>query len=119
MPKFKLTESQRRENEAALAKTLLLIEIEDKNYPARYQLVLIALALSAGIGYVCGIGFDEKEGTDWPVVFIELPKIGQVSWHMPAYPGEFDGHSTEEKYSRCRKYAFADMAKPLNNLDRR
>lgn len=43
-------------------------------------------------------------------VYIDLP-TGQASWHfhesqahlfahLPAYPGEWDGHSTEEKYER-------------------
>lgn len=81
---------------------LAMIESYDQNYDVRYGLVLYALTLAFGLGYQAGIAIDPAQ-PDWPVVFIELP-TGQVSWHMPAHPVPFDGHTTEEKYARCRAY---------------
>lgn len=61
----------------------------------------------------------EHEGEEWDkewrnVLFLELP-TGQVSWHLheseienfphiPRRPGQWDGHSTEEKYKRIKEY---------------
>ncbi len=88
--------------------TLADIEAADTNYPVRYGLVLRALDLATRAGLSAGIAIDPAE-PDWPVVYIELP-TGQVSWHMPAHPVSFDGHSTEEKYSRCRAFVEAPDA---------
>lgn len=89
--------------EVPLAEVLLEIEAADTNYSPRYQLVIQAMYLATRVGFPAGIGFDRKE-PDWPVVYIELP-TGQVSWHIPMYGKEWDGHSTETKYARCRAYA--------------
>lgn len=60
--------------------------------------------VGANVGWL----LDSQEGPDWPVVVIDTP-MGQVSWHvqradlpdwMEPYPGEWDGHTTEEKYAR-------------------
>ena len=70
--------------------------------------------LALELGYTAGLKIDPKE-PDWPVLMIDLPS-GQVGWHLPAeeiigdwpeYPGDYDGHSLEEKRQR--------MAKFLNN----
>lgn len=62
-----------------------------------------------------GVAVDPSE-PDWPVLYIDLPD-GQVSWHfqrseavellagIPKYEGEWDGHSTEEKYARLKALA--------------
>lgn len=64
----------------------------------------------------CPVGFavDPKEPA-WPVLFIELP-TGQVSWHFSEadrhllasdigeYHGQWDGHTTEEKYDRLARW---------------
>jgi hypothetical protein len=63
----------------------------------------MALAVAVLEGWRGGIKLDPQE-PDWPVVYIELP-TGQVSWHVPAYAGEWDRHDTEEKYRRCRAFA--------------
>lgn len=73
--------------------------------------VVIALARAAQvIGCRVGFGVDPRE-PEWPVLFIDLP-TGQVSWHLTAdqrtklapdigvYDGQWDGHSTPEKYER-------------------
>lgn len=87
---------------AALKSTLALIEQNDTNYAIRYGLVLRALSLAVQCGYAAGIALDSND-PDWPVAYIELPS-GQVSWHMPKHSVEYDGHSTEEKYTRIRMF---------------
>lgn len=93
-----------------LAKVLMRAVIHDTNYPQRYGDVLRALALAHDLGYRVGIKIDPKE-PGWPVVYIDLPDDGlepaggQVSWHMPEYAGEWDGHTTAEKFARIAAYA--------------
>lgn len=88
-----------------LRRELALIERaeEAKRYDIRNRAVLIAAGLASMCGYPCGVRLDATE-PDWPVVYIELPN-GQVSWHLPQHDREWDGHSTEEKYRRCREFA--------------
>jgi len=81
---------------------LAAIEAADTDYPARYPLVLRALGLAAELGYPAGIRLDPDEPA-WPVVCVE-PPTGQVSWHMPAHPIPWDGHTTQEKYRRRRAF---------------
>lgn len=79
------------------------IALADSDYDNRYQLVLDAMALANRMGLAAGWRIDPDE-PEWPVAFIELPYGKQVSWHMPQHKREWDGHSTEEKLSRLRKY---------------
>lgn len=83
---------------------LLLYEImkNDTNYAKRNPQILQALGIAAQIGYPCGIRIDADEPM-WPVVFIELP-VGQVSWHIPEHIERFNGHTTEEKHNRIKKF---------------
>lgn len=85
-----------------LAALLSLIETHDTDYPTRYGYVLEAVALASRLGYPAGFAIDEKE-PEWPVAYITLP-TGQVSWHLPKFADPWDGHSTEEKYLRCRAF---------------
>lgn len=80
-----------------------LIEQHDTDDDARYPLVLWAVSTAADEGLQAGFRLDPRE-PEWPVAYITLPQ-GQVSWHIPAYPEEWDGHTTEEKYRRCREFA--------------
>lgn len=89
-------------DQAALSRVLEHIEAHDTHYTLRYRLVLDAMHLAQRLNYKVGIRFDSQE-PEWPIVFIELP-TGQVSWHMPQHPIVWDGHSTEEKYARCRAF---------------
>jgi hypothetical protein len=73
-------------------------------YAERNRCLYMALGWAASAGYPCGIKLGPGDGPVWPVLYIELP-TGQVSWHMPAYPGEFDGHSTTEKYARVAEFS--------------
>lgn len=94
-----------------------LIEQKDNAYKERNLCVALIAAYAQWFEHTVGI--KKHEGEDWEdgwrnVLFIDLP-TGQVSWHlhdseMPnfpgigAYQGTYDGHSTEEKYERVKKF---------------
>lgn len=75
--------------------------------PARYaernQWVYQAVSAALGLGYRAGIRVDPEQ-PDWPVAYIDLP-TGQVSWHLPAYPGQWDGHDNPTKAERIRAWS--------------
>lgn len=84
---------------AALLGAIGLLEAETPiNYALRNDLVLAALTLARAAGLAAGVYIDPA-APDWPVVIIETP-VGQVSWHLPAHPIPWDGHTTAEKYRR-------------------
>ena len=85
-----------------LKTTLQDIVVADTDYESRYTLVLQAMHLARMCNFPVGIRIDPRE-PEWPVVFITLP-TGQVSWHMPQYPYEWDGHDTRDKHARIKKY---------------
>lgn len=72
-------------------------------YAARERLIWQAAGCAASAGYRVGVKIDPAQ-PDWPVLYIDLPD-GQVSWHMAAYPGEYDGHTTAEKYDRIKAFS--------------
>lgn len=88
---------------------------EEKNgaYAERNKLVrLIASIYPSGIKQTAIEGWDND--WDW-CVYIDLP-TGQASWHfhisefpmfsdLPCYAGNWDGHTTEEKYERVARAA--------------
>lgn len=74
----------------------------DQDYEVRYGLVLYLVAVAHAMGYQSGFRIDPTE-PEWPVAFIELP-TGQVSWHMPQHPAEWDKHTTEDKFRRITEY---------------
>ncbi len=71
-------------------------------FAERYELVFACIHAAIQLGYPAGFQLDPNE-PGWPVAFIELP-TGQVSWHMPAHPNPYDGHSVAEKYARIGDY---------------
>lgn len=89
-----------------LAVTLASIEGADTDYDKRYGLVLNALAQAHALGFPAGIGIDPAGEPGFQVVvYIELPAPGgQISWHMPQHPTDWDGHTTDVKYERCRAW---------------
>lgn len=105
-------------SEMTLAETLAAIQrcdpsivgniYPDADEPAQYafrnSLVYRALALAAASGMPCGVGPDPKE-PDYLVVYIDLPDVGQVSWHVPAYRYGWDGHTHDDKTARINAYA--------------
>jgi hypothetical protein len=88
-----------------LVDVLLSIMRNDDNYEVRNPLVYQALALASRLGCPVGIRIDPAE-PEFPVVYIELP-TGQISWHLPQHPTVWDGHSTEDKFDRIRRYLHA------------
>lgn len=78
------------------------VEETPDNYRLRNAYVYQALGFAAAAGLPCGIDIDGTQ-PDWPIVYIGLP-TGQVSWHVPVYPDDYDGHTTEEKYERIAAY---------------
>lgn len=78
--------------------------IEDR-YAERNRHVWAAMGAAMSLGYPAGVQLDPQEA-DRLIVYIELP-TGQVSWHVPMYEGEWDGHDTPEKYRRVAAYVDA------------
>ncbi|WP_326559619.1 hypothetical protein [Micromonospora sp. NBC_01796] len=69
-------------------------------YTRRNRLVWSALVLAHEAGVPAGVGVDPADPVHPVVVYIELPGIGQLCWHLPAHQVEWDGHSTAVKYQR-------------------
>jgi hypothetical protein len=101
----KMAEEVRATKRRRFAEHIAVIEANETNYDVRYVLVLEAVAMATQLGYQAGFRIDPAE-PDWPVAYIELP-TGQVSWHLPAHPVVWDGHTTPEKYARIRQYCEA------------
>lgn len=78
-------------------------EQEQPDYARRELLLLEALLLARRLGIPAGFRLDPAE-PDWPVFQIELP-AGQVSWHMPGHPVEWDGHDGPTKAARIAAFA--------------
>lgn len=98
---------------------------KDAAYEERNRLVaLLARLFPSGLAKTAIEGWSE----DWHnCVYINLP-TGQASWHihdsqmflfegLPPYTGEWDGHTTEEKYDRIDKLV-ADIAQGVVRSDR-
>lgn len=85
-----------------LAHLLGQIDEHDTDYPEREQLVYRAIHVAQMAGYAVGFRRDPTE-PEWPVAYIRLPE-GQVSWHMPQFPDEWDGHDVFEKYQRIARF---------------
>jgi hypothetical protein len=76
-------------------------------YTERNAVVMAFVLFAMTQGWKGGVKFFDEDPM-WPVILIDTPK-GQCSWHvpmetvpstMPLYEGEWDGHTTEEKYQR-------------------
>jgi hypothetical protein len=89
-----------------------LLEAETAKNEAYHERNQVVAALTKL--YPAGIKVDPRD-EEWPVVLIDLP-TGQVSWHfhaseldlvahLGAYPGEWDGHDTGQKYARLASLA--------------
>ena len=82
----------------------------DAVYTERNLAVQLAARLADRLGYAVGV----REGEDpaWPLLYIELPRNGQLSWHIPRagladfapYDRDWDGHTTSEKLARLRAF---------------
>lgn len=85
---------------------LVAIEENDTNYDERETLVAEAFYNAKVLGYKAGVRFDPAEPA-WPTFVIDLPGVGEVSWHCPAFKGAYTGYTTEEKYKRARAFCSA------------
>ena len=105
---------------ALSAEVISLQERKEIAYAERNQVAVLAAKLASHLGYPFGIARHQDDGTDWGdwthVLFIDL-LTGQVSWHLrtseaaelmlegfPKYEGTWDGHTTDDKYERCRRF---------------
>lgn len=78
-------------------------ENQYQRYSIRNRLILQALGAATAAGFATGIDVDASE-PDYPiVVYLHLP-YGQVSWHLPSWEEEWDGHDTSKKYRRIGEY---------------
>ena len=97
----------RAERDAARAEVERLRKNKDQAYEERNRLVaLLASMFPSGIKRTAIDGWDPE----WHgCVYIDFP-WGQASWHyhdsqaylfehLPHYPGDWDGHTTEQKYA--------------------
>ena len=99
-------------------------------YTERNQAVAVLVALAQRLGYPTW--FACADDPDWPIVFIELPNVGQVSWHIPAaefsdyFPinaalpnkeGLWDSHTNEQKAERLKDEAHYRPASTLTADD--
>lgn len=94
-----------------------LRERKDGAYEERNRCVSLLTHMAVAMGLTAGLrrsapipGWD----AEWHnCVYIDLP-VGQVSWHyhdsqaslfadLPEYTGEYDGHTTAEKYLRATR----------------
>jgi len=76
------------------------------NYDQRNVFVVQALGYAMAAGYPCGFASHPDappECIGFGLVYITLP-TGQVSWHLPVYPDQYDGHTTPDKYARIAEY---------------
>ena len=89
----------------------------DEVYAERNLCVALIASYAQWFGHTVGI--KQHEGEEWEdewrnVLFVDLP-TGQVSWHLHdnelgnfpdilGYAKSWDGHTTEEKYERIKKY---------------
>lgn len=88
----------------------------DAVYAERNLCVALIARMAQMQGYPVLLRMNDEPG--WHIVFITLP-TGQVSWHfqdseLPLFQGypvawynvgsEWDGHTTEEKYERVKKF---------------
>jgi hypothetical protein len=89
-----------------LLKELLAADVkaedDESHYTVRNTLVYMVISVANQLGYQSGFRLD-PEYPHWPVAYVHLPHGGQVSWHLPEFPDEWDGHSTQEKHVRMRK----------------
>lgn len=94
----------------ALALILLAVERADNegDYAKRYYLILRAMHLARRLELEAGFAYDHQEDPEFDgfriVAYIELGEGCQVSWHLPEHQTPWDGHTTEEKYNRIRRF---------------
>ena len=87
-----------------LAELLFAIVSTEITYNKRMQLIFLAMSKAMDLGYKVGIRYDDDAGTEWPVCCIDLPEVGEVSWHVEGYDKEYTGYDNEEKEERVKQF---------------
>lgn len=90
----------------------------DAVYADRNNLVQLCALLAAKCGYQAGVRIP-VEDSEWPVVTIKLPDVGEVAWHVKdtdLFLGVttnvvYDGHTNEEKEQRIKNFIGAEQEK--------
>lgn len=83
--------------------TLEAEENREAAYKVRNFGIVSAVGMAMGLGMKAGFQGDPGDPAR-VIAYVELPGHGQVSWHLPAYAGTYDGHSTMQKYLRVAEY---------------
>ena len=98
----------------------------DAVYSDRNNLVQLCAVLAAKCGYKAGVRLP-VEDSQWPVVTIQLPDVGEVAWHIKAdelflgigvYNLPYDGHTGEEKEARIKSYVEAEQGKMITEANK-
>lgn len=104
-------------NEARRQGHLKARELTNTAYTERNRLAVLLAHTAFLRGWKAGRATDPEEPLFWQnVVIVNLP-TGQVSWHigqddieatgfrtLPKYNGEWDGHTSHEKWGRVQRY---------------
>lgn len=88
-------------------------QVAERMYAYRNALVYQLLSQAFVLDLPHGVRPDPQDA-DWVIAYVDLP-AGQVSWHLPAYPNEWDGHDTTEKYRRVRACIFEHPGLPVSS----
>ena len=92
----------------------------DTAYLERNKLVVLLAHIIINSGRKAGRGYDTEAEEGWQnVILIDLP-TGQISFHvadrdmeasgadqLPIYSGDWDGHTSVEKWERLDKYVMS------------
>lgn len=96
-------------------------EKAEKNAVYRERNLCVALIADLARGHGYPVCIARHDGEDWEdewrnVLIVYLPGAGQISWHLHESELEhfkhihrtdlnvYDGHTTEEKYNRIKKF---------------
>lgn len=106
---FRIVASNDPSRLPAADRTNLSVKRATEMYTLRNAAIYQIIASAAQLGWPHGFrqchqqhanGFDDC----WPVAYVEPPGCGQLSWHLPPYGTEWDGHDNAEKYRRIETW---------------
>ena len=84
----------------------------EEAYFDRTQAVQAFARLALAQGWRVGL-LNVAAEPEWPILYVDIPGQGQVSWHLPrnevlgdwpAYPGTWDGSDLQTKRLRMSKF---------------
>lgn len=77
------------------------------DYTTRLVAILTTATLAAACGFDVGFSADEKKPAFPCVIHIDLPPMGNITFHLPQPADPWDGHTTKMKWQRV--VAFANL----------